>query len=124
MRACGLNFSARGQPLSGALSGKIFAFTGTLKTMGRSEAKRRVESYGGRSASSVSSATDFLVAAGVASSKLEKARSLGVKTISEDEFLAMLESAKTGVSASGADSDAAPPPASPPPGDDPQMTLF
>lgn len=124
LRACGLNFSARGQPLSGALSGKIFAFTGTLKTMGRSEAKRLVESYGGRSASSVSSATDFLVAAGAASSKLEKARLLGVKTISEDEFLAMLESAKAGVSASGADSDAAPPPASPPPGDDPQMTLF
>jgi DNA ligase (NAD+) len=69
------------------ISGKVFVFTGALESMTRERASKIVEGLGGRVSSSVSSNTDFVVFGKDAGSKLEKAKKLGVKTISEDEFL-------------------------------------
>ncbi len=75
--------------LASDIAGKTFVFTGALKKFTREEAEALVESRGGRAASSVSRKTDFVVAGEAAGSKLEKARSLGVKVITEDEFIKM-----------------------------------
>ncbi|MBO4405680.1 MAG: NAD-dependent DNA ligase LigA [Alphaproteobacteria bacterium] len=72
-------------------TGKSVVFTGTLSTLGRDEAKEIVEKLGGKASSSVSSKTYLVVAGENAGSKLEKARNLGVKIISEQEFLEMIQ---------------------------------
>ncbi len=72
------------------LEGKSFVFTGSLKSMKRAEAKKLVISLGGRVQTTVGHNTDFVVVGENPGSKLEKARALGVKTISEDEFLQMV----------------------------------
>jgi DNA ligase (NAD+) len=71
-------------------SGKSIVFTGTLSTLGRDEAKEIVERLGGKASSSVSSKTYLVVAGENAGSKLERARNLGIKIISEQEFLEMI----------------------------------
>jgi len=73
------------------LTGKSIVFTGTLSTLGRDEAKEIVEKLGGKASSSVSSKTYLVVAGENAGSKLEKAQNLGVKIISEQEFLEMIK---------------------------------
>jgi DNA ligase (NAD+) len=73
----------------GGLSGLSFLFTGTL-SMKRNEAEAKVIENGGSVASSVSKNLSYLVAGEKAGSKLDKANSLGVKVITESEFLAML----------------------------------
>jgi len=78
-----------GRP-TGSLAGKTFVLTGTLQTMTRQQAKELIRSAGGRVASSVSSKTDYVVAGKDPGSKYDKAKSLGVKIISEDEFLRLL----------------------------------
>jgi DNA ligase (NAD+) len=80
--------SARGAAQT-PLSGKTIVFTGTLTAMSRSEAKARAEALGANVAASVSGKTDYLVVGADAGSKAEKARALGVTTMSEDEWLAM-----------------------------------
>lgn len=75
---------------SHALSGKTFVLTGTLKTMGREEAKEKLENLGAKVAGSVSSKTSYVVAGEEAGSKLEKAQILNVPILSEDEFLIIL----------------------------------
>jgi len=65
------------------LAGKQFVLTGTLPTYSRDEAKRLIEDAGGRVTGSVSKKTDYVVAGSDPGSKLERARSLGVKTIDE-----------------------------------------
>lgn len=72
-------------------TGKSIVFTGTLSTLGRDEAKEIVEKLGGKASSSVSSKTYLVVAGENAGSKLEKAKNLGVKIISEREFLEMIQ---------------------------------
>ncbi|MBK8211177.1 MAG: NAD-dependent DNA ligase LigA [Rhodospirillales bacterium] len=74
----------------GALAGKTIVFTGTLMQMTRSEAKARAEALGANVAGSVSKKTNFVVAGADAGSKAKKATDLGVATLSEDEWLALI----------------------------------
>ncbi len=70
----------------GKLANKVFVFTGTLRSYGREEARSRVESLGGKTASSVSKKVDYVVAGEDPGSKLDKAKELGFKILSEEEF--------------------------------------
>jgi len=72
------------------LEGKVFVLTGTLPTLSRKEASDRIEANGGKTSSSVSKKTDFVVAGEAAGSKRAKAESLGIPILSEEEFLALL----------------------------------
>ncbi len=74
----------------GKLAGKTFVFTGTLKSYGRDEARNLVESLGGTTASSVSKKVDFVVVGEDPGSKLDKARDLGIKTLTEEQFKKMI----------------------------------
>ena len=71
--------------------GKTFVLTGTLPTMTRAEATELIESLGGKTASSVSKKTDFVLAGEEAGSKLTKAQSLGITIITEEEFKELCE---------------------------------
>jgi len=73
-------------PASDVLAGKVFVFTGTLQTMTRDDAEGIVKRLGGRASGSVSKQTDYVVAGESAGSKLEKARSLSVAVLTEQEF--------------------------------------
>ena len=66
--------------------GKVFVLTGTLEQFTRDEASKIIENYGGKTSSSVSKKTDYVLAGEEAGSKLTKAESLGVKIISEQDF--------------------------------------
>ena len=72
------------------LVGQTWVITGTLHTMGRSEAKERISALGAKVAGSVSAKTTMLVAGEKAGSKLAKATDLGVKTLDEDGLIAFL----------------------------------
>lgn len=73
----------------GIFLGKTFVLTGTLESLTRSEAEKIIERLGGKTSSSVSKNTDFVLAGENAGSKLEKAKALNIKIISENEFLKM-----------------------------------
>lgn len=88
---CGVNMHEDTKPSGGdtSLSGKTFVITGTLPTMSRNEATAFIEEHGGKVSGSVSKKTDYLVCGEAAGSKLDKAKSLGVKIIAEEELKAL-----------------------------------
>ncbi|HHX58297.1 MAG TPA: NAD-dependent DNA ligase LigA [Candidatus Moranbacteria bacterium] len=72
------------------LAGKTFVLTGALSSLSRDEAKELIRQAGGRPSSSVSKKTDFVVAGKEAGSKLEKAKELRVKILTEGDFLKLV----------------------------------
>ncbi|HLJ10520.1 MAG TPA: NAD-dependent DNA ligase LigA, partial [Planctomycetaceae bacterium] len=91
LRELGLNL---GSPVArkpaGPLAGKTIVVTGTLQKFSRDEIKEFIHSHGGKPAGSVSKQTDFVVAGEKAGSKLDKAKDLGVRVLTEDEFLTLI----------------------------------
>lgn len=75
---------------SDVFAGKTFVLTGTLQSLKRDEASEKIKLLGGKTASSVSKNTSFVVAGESAGSKLTKAQNLGVIILTEDDFLSML----------------------------------
>ena len=82
------NDSSEGE--ASAVAGKTFVLTGTLAHYSRDEMKDLLLAHGAKVSGSVSKKTDYVLAGESAGSKLEKAQSLGVKIISEDEALQLL----------------------------------
>ncbi len=76
--------------ISNKLNGKTFVFTGGLEKMPREEAEKLVEMHGGKTSSSVSKNTDYVVVGKDPGSKFTKAQQLGIKTINEEQFFSML----------------------------------
>ncbi len=72
------------------IAGKTVVFTGTLEKMGRTEAKAQALALGAKVAGSVSKKTDYVVAGPGAGSKLKEAETLGVKVLTEDEYLELI----------------------------------
>jgi DNA ligase (NAD+) len=93
LTAAGVQMHSEKKKITGnaAVTGKTFVLTGGLETMSRDEAKDRIEALGGKSSSSVSKKTDYVIVGSDAGSKLQKAKELGVRTITEEEFLKMLQ---------------------------------
>jgi DNA ligase (NAD+) len=73
------------------LAGKTVVLTGTLSSLGRSEAKEKLQALGAKVTGSVSKKTDLVIAGEAAGSKLEKAQSLGIEVMDESGLLALLE---------------------------------
>jgi DNA ligase (NAD+) len=94
LTAAGVNMASREPPPSvagpGPLTGKTFVLTGTLPTMTREEAEEAITRLGGKVSGSVSRKTAYVVVGEAAGSKLDKARNLGVATLTEEEFRAII----------------------------------
>ena len=94
LAAAGVNMASQqpevSQVAAGPFAGKTFVLTGTMATMTREEATAAIERLGGKVSGSVSRKTSYLVVGEDAGSKLEKARSLGVQTLTEEEFKALI----------------------------------
>ncbi|MDQ8209526.1 NAD-dependent DNA ligase LigA [Coraliomargarita sp. SDUM461003] len=87
LKAHGLNFeSARQAQADGVLAGKTVVLTGALPSLTRDEATKMIEAAGGRTSSSVSKKTDYVLAGEAAGSKYAKAEKLGITILDEDEF--------------------------------------
>ncbi|MBP3821583.1 NAD-dependent DNA ligase LigA [bacterium] len=87
----GINPVSKVKQKSNKLEGKIFVLTGTLPTMSRDEASSIIKSHGGKTSSSVSKKTDYVLAGENAGSKLDKAQNLGVIILTENDFLEMIK---------------------------------
>ena len=73
------------------LRGKIFVLTGTLKTLTREKAKEKIRLLGGEISESVSKKTDYVIVGKKPGTKYQRAKALGIKTLSEKEFLNLLK---------------------------------
>ncbi len=92
LRQAGVNFEERDEGGEDArFFGLTFVLTGTLEGFTRSEASKIIESLGGKTSSSVSKKTSYVLAGQEAGSKLDKAQKLGVNIISEQEFTEMIK---------------------------------
>ncbi len=90
LRAAGVNFSSTEQATDSRFSGMTFVLTGALTHFTRDEATRKIELCGGKVSGSVSKKTAYVVAGEDAGSKLRRANELGVRVLSEEEFIEML----------------------------------
>ena len=88
-KRAGVNMEQEITVAGGKFAGLTFVLTGTLTTMSRNEAAELIQSLGGKASSSVSKKTNYVVAGENAGSKLTKAENLGIKILSEAEFIAM-----------------------------------
>lgn len=92
LKDLGLKMKPSEQKISGGVfEGNTFVITGTLPTMTRSEASKIIEQNGGKTSSSVSKKTSYVLAGEEAGSKLTKAQKLGIEVISEEQFLSMID---------------------------------
>lgn len=92
LQELGLNMKEeKAASTSRALQGKTFVLTGTMETMTRQEASEKIEALGGKTSSSVSKKTSYVVAGKDPGSKYEKARSLGVTILDEAQFIELVE---------------------------------
>jgi len=91
LRAAGVRLAEQREKLTGPLTGKTFVITGTLQAYSREEAKARIEGLGGKVTNSLSARTDYLVVGESPGTKLDKATKLGVATLDEPAFKALLE---------------------------------
>jgi len=87
----GVYMKAEKRQRSAQLAGLTFVLTGTLPTLTREEAKKRIEDAGGKTAESISKKTSYVVAGEKAGSKLEKAHKLNIPVLDEAGLLAKLE---------------------------------
>jgi DNA ligase (NAD+) len=76
--------------VAGKLTGKTFVITGTLESMSRDDAKKKIKDLGGKISESVSSKTDCVVVGDSPGSKAEKAQKLGIAILDESKFLKIL----------------------------------
>ncbi|GIW79759.1 MAG: hypothetical protein KatS3mg105_1566 [Gemmatales bacterium] len=92
LRAYGVRMTEdrKQKPAGADLGGKTFVVTGKLKNYERSEIEQLIKQHGGKATSSVSKNTDYLIVGEKPGSKLDKARQLGIKVITEDEFNKMI----------------------------------
>ena len=90
LKTLNVNMKSLKEVVDTRFQGKTFVLTGTLPTYSRNEASAIIESFGGKTSSSVSKKTDYVLAGEEAGSKLDKANKLGVKVISEEEFNQMI----------------------------------
>ena len=86
LKDSGINMESQKQTIDDRFAGQTFVLTGTLSAYTRNEASALIEQFGGKTASSVSKKTTFVLAGEDAGSKLRKANELGVRVISEAEF--------------------------------------
>ncbi|MBQ3007024.1 MAG: NAD-dependent DNA ligase LigA [Clostridia bacterium] len=91
LAAYGVNMVSQKEKIDNRFEGKTFVLTGTLPTYSRNEASEIIEKFGGKTASSVSKKTSYVLAGEEAGSKLVKAQSLGITIISEEEFNGMIK---------------------------------
>jgi DNA ligase (NAD+) len=92
LSAAGLRFNHQSKrPSDGPLAGLTFVLTGTLPTLTRDQAKRLIESSGGKVTGSVSKKTNYVVAGGDPGSKLAQALALGVRTLDEEQLLDLIK---------------------------------
>lgn len=91
LKELGVNPVSKVKPKSDKLAGKTFVLTGTLQNMTRDEASAIIKSHGGKTSSSVSKKTSYVLAGENAGSKLDKAQDLGVIILTEKDFLEMIK---------------------------------
>jgi len=92
LRDAGLQFQQhQKEQASDILADKKFVLTGSLPTLTRKQATALIEEHGGKTSSSVSKNTDFVLAGESAGSKLDKAKELGIRVISEQDFFNMIK---------------------------------
>lgn len=90
-RQSGLNLQSTAEVVDNRFAGQTFVLTGTLSQFTRKEASEIIEARGGKTASSVSKKTTFVLAGEDAGSKLQKANELGIRVLSEQEFAEMIQ---------------------------------
>ena len=91
LKSCGVvTVAEKKKEVSGKLNGMTFVLTGTLPTMSRDDASKLIEENGGKTSSSVSKKTTFVLAGSEAGSKLTKAQQLGIPIIEENDLINMI----------------------------------
>ncbi|MDE6767256.1 MAG: NAD-dependent DNA ligase LigA, partial [Eubacterium sp.] len=89
LKESGINMTSTTEIKDNRFAGMTFVLTGTLPTLKRNEASKIIEGFGGKTSSSVSKKTTYVLAGEEAGSKLDKANTLGIEIIDEEIFMGM-----------------------------------